>query len=586
LTTDSSQTTNVASQNPDIVSAMQTHYEEWWNGAPQGDDQIVPAKIGTDSQNPVIISSGYWEKNAVNTRWGVSAGDGGARGGSAHIIIESSGRYRVELSRWPFHLDRKLIDLGPSKTIGDTDISEGVAFPIEYGCFAIGDHVPCFKQKGDVNATKITMEVDLEAGQTTYQSWFADSRIKDVCPAYYVRFEKLSSSSEVLPQKLNYVHNLISNGDIETSEDWSGIPNTSDLQLSYVANEGVNNSQALKLVTTSVGDDGQYTVALDENFKLEKDKSVRMTFWAKASVDGLVVSPFVQEQDNNTWMYVGHTVLSTTWEKFEIEAAITSNTSSAYKLKLRAYEAGTIVVDNISIETNENTSHNLITNGYMEESTGWEAIQKGSDLQLSFASGEGVTGSQVLKATTSTMGSKGYYTLRRTQEFWLQNGDEVTLTFWAKSSIGGLTLTPWIQEMNPATYDWMNLGHVTLTTEWKQHTITTTISSITSSSYKLAFRATATTVISIDDVVFSITPDESSQICVLSVMDSYKISPNPVLDVLNINTEIKQVEYSIYDVSANMKKVGRGRMVDVSGLKSGVYFIMVNNTQVEKFIKQ
>jgi len=62
----------------------------------------------------------------------------------------------------------------------------------------------------------------------------------------------------------------------------------------------------------------------------------------------------------------------------------------------------------------------------------------------------------------------------------------------------------------------------------------------------------------------------------------FLISPNPVHSILNISSEIS--DYLISDLSGKKIKTGKGKTVDVSNFKSGVYFINVES-QVTKFIK-
>jgi len=62
----------------------------------------------------------------------------------------------------------------------------------------------------------------------------------------------------------------------------------------------------------------------------------------------------------------------------------------------------------------------------------------------------------------------------------------------------------------------------------------------------------------------------------------FLITPNPVHSILNISSEIS--DYLISDLSGKKMKAGKGKTVDVSTFKSGVYFINVDS-QVTKFIK-
>ena len=70
--------------------------------------------------------------------------------------------------------------------------------------------------------------------------------------------------------------------------------------------------------------------------------------------------------------------------------------------------------------------------------------------------------------------------------------------------------------------------------------------------------------------------------------------PNPAKDILHISIESKIEEIAVYDVYGRLQdhkttRLQDGMSIDVSGLHSGVFFVMIksyNKTLIEKFIKQ
>lgn len=74
---------------------------------------------------------------------------------------------------------------------------------------------------------------------------------------------------------------------------------------------------------------------------------------------------------------------------------------------------------------------------------------------------------------------------------------------------------------------------------------------------------------------------------VISKIDAIKLYPNPVDDVLYINTE-KEMKYKIYDMSGILVKSGRfeDNQINVSDIKQGVYIIQLDNEMTFKMIKQ
>ena len=188
LSNDPGQERNIASEHPETLNIMKEFYESWWTKTEPGINQFVPVIIGSAYENPVIINSTNWEIAAVNTQWAVALAAGDPKGSVSHIHVSQQGNYRVELSRWPFHLNREITKAGPENSVGGTKIRSGKAIPVEYGCVSINNGEPLISTRS-TNATFINFEIKLQAGDTTFQAWFKDINGKNLCGAYYVRFE-------------------------------------------------------------------------------------------------------------------------------------------------------------------------------------------------------------------------------------------------------------------------------------------------------------------------------------------------------------------------------------------------------------
>ena len=101
---DPGQKNNVAEDHPEILDEMKAFYETWWKGVETGINEFVPVIIGSEKEDPVVFNSNNWEDGAVNTQWKVALAGGAPKGGTCHISVVEGGKYKVELSRWPFHL--------------------------------------------------------------------------------------------------------------------------------------------------------------------------------------------------------------------------------------------------------------------------------------------------------------------------------------------------------------------------------------------------------------------------------------------------------------------------------------------------
>jgi arylsulfatase A-like enzyme len=196
LASDPGQTENLAQRNPEVRRRMLDFYERWWEGKEASNERFVPIVAGTDFEDTLILTSNFWADSAyVNTQWKVANAVGPKDGGVWHIDVMRGGRYRMELSRWPFHLSRDLTTAGPSLSVGGSPLREGRALKIEIGCVSIDGGQPKQSRKERPDSDRIVMEMDLKAGPATLRAWFKDDQGRDLCGAYYLRLTRIGGAN-------------------------------------------------------------------------------------------------------------------------------------------------------------------------------------------------------------------------------------------------------------------------------------------------------------------------------------------------------------------------------------------------------
>jgi len=190
LDEDPGQERNIAKEYPDVVEQMKTYYDAWWTGVAPGIDEFVPLIVGSEEEDSVILSCGFWEGGDVNTQWAVANGAGGETGGQWHIDVVKQGTYLLELSRWPFHLERQLTQNGPSESIAGTALRTGKSLPITYGCVQV-DNSERITSSAAAGAVTVNTKVTLTKGSHLLKAFFKDRNKNNVCGAYYVRVSRL-----------------------------------------------------------------------------------------------------------------------------------------------------------------------------------------------------------------------------------------------------------------------------------------------------------------------------------------------------------------------------------------------------------
>ena len=193
ISTDPGQVRNLAGAHKEITAKMKNYYESWWNQN-HGMEKFVPAIIGSDRENPVTITSDYWDNGdhtIVNSQWKVALAQGAPGGGMLHVSVEKAGLYQVELSRWPFHLNQSLTEEGPKKSIGGTALRKGVSLPITTGCLSVNEATPIIGKISVEEPHLIFLTCRLLEGEQTLRAWFQDGEGKDLCGAYYLRIKRI-----------------------------------------------------------------------------------------------------------------------------------------------------------------------------------------------------------------------------------------------------------------------------------------------------------------------------------------------------------------------------------------------------------
>jgi arylsulfatase A-like enzyme len=187
VATDRAQQTDVAARNPDVVSAMRSFYERWWNELEPTLNEFVPISIGAREQPVVELTSGDWEGIYADNSGYVRQAVGGPTGGHWNIQVEKDGTYEFTLRRWP---ERTQVALGeryePSprspanmanvKTVGFPNIAGA---RVEIAGTTVAD-------PADPRATSATLRAKLPAGRSPLKAWFVDAEGRGLCGAFFV----------------------------------------------------------------------------------------------------------------------------------------------------------------------------------------------------------------------------------------------------------------------------------------------------------------------------------------------------------------------------------------------------------------
>lgn len=225
-------------------------------------------------------------------------------------------------------------------------------------------------------------------------------------------------------------------------------------------------------------------------------------------------------------------------------------------------------------------SQNLINNGDMENSAGWNANARTTNLQWSYAPNEGVAGSVALKLAM-TQNNGDYYVVLNNTFFSVTQNTNIKITFSARGTTDERALTPFLQTGLDNSFT--NFETVTLSTDYQEYTQIAEITSSTSDEYRLRFRGAGGALgeIFLDNVTVELVEDDLS--ITKNDIESMPIYPNPTNDYLHIN---EKHNYEVFNMMGQKVMNGNSEKIDVRNLDAGVYIIAIDNRVNHRFIKR
>jgi arylsulfatase A-like enzyme len=183
---DPGQKRNVLSDHPEVVAKMRAHYDRWWAGVAPRLNEFSPIHIGSDRENPTMLSPCDWQDVFLDQGAQIRRGD--RKNGVWNLMVEREGEYEFSLRRWPQEAAVPIASGVPEYQAVDGRYPPGVALPVAEARL----HVADFDQRKPVHSDDqaVAYTVSLKAGRTQLQTWFYDAQGKEICGAYYVYVQR------------------------------------------------------------------------------------------------------------------------------------------------------------------------------------------------------------------------------------------------------------------------------------------------------------------------------------------------------------------------------------------------------------
>ncbi|MCB9873078.1 MAG: arylsulfatase [Planctomycetaceae bacterium] len=181
LDSDPHQDHDVAANHPDVVSKMRAHLDQWWDGVK--DDVMTPQRviIGSDEENPMMLTACEWLDVFVDQQRQVR--DAALKNGTWHLQVAKTGTYRIELRRWPRESGLQLTDSLLETRVTDGVFVPGKSLPIASATLQAGDRK--MKLNPQPDKASFVAEVELAEGPIELRTSFFDPDGNEICGAYY-----------------------------------------------------------------------------------------------------------------------------------------------------------------------------------------------------------------------------------------------------------------------------------------------------------------------------------------------------------------------------------------------------------------
>jgi arylsulfatase A-like enzyme len=190
LAADPSQQTNLFDKQPAIVKRLQQHYDRWWAKVEPALDSFLPLHVGSDKENPTLLSACEWADVFLDQ--GAQVRRGERKIAKWSLQVERDGWYEVALRRWPRDCDAGLAEAVPEHVGEDGKYLAGVALPIAKARIRTG----AFDRTIEVQPSdrEARFRVQWKQGPSVLETWFLDAQGAPITSAYYAYVERKEAS--------------------------------------------------------------------------------------------------------------------------------------------------------------------------------------------------------------------------------------------------------------------------------------------------------------------------------------------------------------------------------------------------------
>jgi len=142
--------------------------------------------------------------------------------------------------------------------------------------------------------------------------------------------------------------NRITSGEMDNG-NWVSVPNGTDHTTTFCSTCGSGNDWGLLSKTTNMNGKPYYTNVCNDEFHINNNEMITVSFWAKATAEGKLLTPFVQDVVTGDMKEFPQVTLTTNFTRYSSTIQVDKTTSDHYKLKFRGFSTAWIYIDKVQI---------------------------------------------------------------------------------------------------------------------------------------------------------------------------------------------------------------------------------------------
>ena len=190
---DPSQKKNVAAEHSDVVEQLRSDYESWWEDISPVFERDARIVVGSEAENPSHLTSHDWLTSERMVPWNQQQVRNGVPGKGAWALkVETAGRYRITLRRWPLPVKSPMTAGFPTgdPVPGAKAYREAVGMPLPIAKAGIRFAGKEVSKDVPAGAAMVEFEVDLSVGEVNVEGYYA---LEDGTEtgSYYASVERL-----------------------------------------------------------------------------------------------------------------------------------------------------------------------------------------------------------------------------------------------------------------------------------------------------------------------------------------------------------------------------------------------------------